>query len=127
MVAEEFSGLSDRLLVARPGERHVFPLGVEITIIPTGIEIEKFADAKPLSRQDIGVDKTDVLVVCVAHLVPVKGHVELIHAVAAVADELPKLKLLLAGQGEEAYERNLRNLVSSLRLTNRVIFLGSNN
>lgn len=96
----------------------------KITMIPTGVELEKFASAKPLSRQNIGADETDILVASVAHLVPVKGHVDLIRAVAAVAGDLPKLKLLLAGQGEKTYVNDLKNLASSLGLTSRIIFLG---
>lgn len=97
----------------------------KITLIPTGVEVEKFAHAQPLARRCVGADAADVLIVSVAHLVPVKGHTALLRALAAVADKLPRLKLLLAGQGEQAYVNELKETVAALGLTERVVFLSS--
>lgn len=94
-------------------------------IIPTGVALERFVDAEPLPREELGMGKDDVLVASIAHLVPVKGHVELIRAMAAVADELPRLKLLLAGEGSSEFVRELREQVASSGLKGRVLFLGS--
>lgn len=97
----------------------------KITLIPTGVEVEKFAHAQPLARHFVGAGEADVLVVSVAHLVPVKGHVALLRAVAAVADELPRLKLLLAGQGEQTYVGELKKMVVTLGLADRIVFLNA--
>lgn len=96
----------------------------KITVIPTGVEIEKFQSAKPACREQYGLNNDDIILVSVAHLVPVKGHPDLINAFAIVKDELPNLKLLLIGDGEPDYVQELKNLVKHLGLQGRVIFGG---
>lgn len=96
----------------------------KITVIPTGVDVEKFRNAKPARRKQYGLSDSDMVLVSVAHLVPVKGHPELIRALAMVRDELPHLKLLLIGDGEPDYVQELKNLVKHLGLQGRVIFGG---
>lgn len=96
----------------------------KITVIPTGVDIEKFQNAAPVRREQFGLSDRDVVLVSVAHLVPVKGHPDLIRAIAIVKDELPNLKLLLIGDGEPDYVQELKNLVRNLGLRERVIFGG---
>jgi len=96
----------------------------KITVIPTGVDIEKFQNAQPARREQFGLNSSDIVLVSVAHLVPVKGHPDLIRAFAIVKNELPNLKLLLIGDGEPDYVCELKNLVTHLGLKGRVIFGG---
>ncbi len=96
----------------------------KITVIPTGVDVERFHNAEPARREQYGLSNNDIVLVSVAHLVPVKGHPDLIRAIAIVAKELPNLKLLLIGDGEPDYVQELKNLVRDLKLQGRVIFGG---
>jgi glycosyltransferase involved in cell wall biosynthesis len=96
----------------------------KIVVIPTGVDLARFQNAQPLRRQDFALQSSDIVLACVAHLVPVKGHVKLLHALAAVSQELPELKLLLVGAGEAEYTEALQNLTTSLGIADRVIFVG---
>jgi glycosyltransferase involved in cell wall biosynthesis len=97
----------------------------KIAHIPIGIDLDRFQSALPLSRQEHGLSADDLLLGSVAHLVPVKGHLELLRALAAVALELPRLKLILVGQGDPDYTQELTSLSVELGLTGRVIFWGA--
>ncbi len=99
----------------------------KIVKIPVGVDIEQFEKATPASRHQFGLKKSDIVLVSVAHLVPVKGHIDLIHAFFLVHKELPALKLLLVGTGEPEYVTKLKTLVNSLGLKEKIIFLGESN
>lgn len=99
----------------------------KITVIPTGVDIEKFRNAEPARREQYGLNSSDTVLVSVAYIVPVKGHPDLIRALAVVRDELPNLKLLLIGDGEPKYVQELKGLVRDLGLQERVIFGGKSN
>lgn len=61
-------------------------------------------------------------IICVARLMPQKGHRDLLHAAAQVIAAGVNLRLLLAGDGPLAGE--LQTLAAELRLTAQVRFLG---
>ncbi len=73
-------------------------------------------------RREIGADAADVLVGTVARLVPDKGQEYLIEALGQLAGELPRLSLVLAGDGDG--EAALRARTAALGLDGRVHFLG---
>lgn len=62
-------------------------------------------------------------ILCVANLLPIKGHQYLIQAVRKLIDEGYQIRLDLVGVG--LYENNLRQLVKKLDLSEKVIFYGS--
>ena len=68
------------------------------------------------------VDSSEVVVVCVARLHPVKGHVTLLTAFARALAVAPQLRLWLVGDGPE--RRRLESLAASLDITRSVCFLG---
>ncbi len=96
----------------------------KVTVVPTGVDLARFGNAHPAPREALGLSETDLVMACVAHLVPVKGHAELLRAVAAVAGGFPHLRLVLAGEGAPEYERELRALATTLGIEDRVRFLG---
>jgi glycosyltransferase involved in cell wall biosynthesis len=59
---------------------------------------------------------------CVGRLIPIKGHIVLFRALAAAAEEVPELELLVAGRGP--LEPALRALAAELGLDRRIRFLG---
>jgi len=90
-----------------------------LSVVPNGIPIEA-GDREPV-RADLDLADSDVLMVAVGNLYPVKGHRFLIEA----AGNLPResgWKLVIAGRGEE--ESRLRNLIERYDLTDRVHLLG---
>jgi glycosyltransferase involved in cell wall biosynthesis len=73
-------------------------------------------------REVIGCRNDDVLIGCVAHLVPVKGHPTLLKALAQV----PRARVVIAGNPLEAdYVESLHKLVYELQIADRVHFVGS--
>lgn len=94
--------------------------------IHTGVKLSRFTadvDVQRL-RDEMGTAPESIVLGCVAHLVPVKGHPELLHAFAKVAVEEERLHLVLIGTGEEAYRRQLEQLTRTLGISACVHFLG---
>ncbi len=109
---------ADRLLrggarfvaASRAQERELRQSGVPaaaIAVVHAGIDVERFAagagaDARPAARAAFGlpVDSTDAPVALVAaRLAPAKGHDDLLAALPAVLASVPRLQVLLAGEG----------------------------
>jgi glycosyltransferase involved in cell wall biosynthesis len=73
-------------------------------------------------RESIGCRNGDVLIGCIAHLVPIKGHPTLLKSLAQV----PQARLVIAGKPLEAeYVASLRQTVDELQMADRVHFLGN--
>ena len=93
-------------------------------LLPRGVDTERFRPDVPPRlelRRKLDVPPGDVVVGCVAHLLPVKGHETLIRAVAAV----PRVRFWIAGRELDAeYVSRLRGLVRDAGVEDRVTFLG---
>ena len=104
---------------------HVSP--ERVALIEHGIPVERFqapsAEAQRTLRQEFGIPRDAFVIGAVARLVPDKGIDRLIQAVARVALRHPQARALIVGSGPE--EARLRALAASLQLTDRVLFLGS--
>ncbi|MFA7702792.1 MAG: glycosyltransferase, partial [Patescibacteria group bacterium] len=101
-VSNQFSGLKDRSVV-----------------IYNGINLDKFKPKDDFEARNI---------VVIGDLMPTKGHDVLIRALASLGDINYKLKIVGSVRpGLESYESTLRQLVSSLKLNDRVEFLGRRN
>jgi glycosyltransferase involved in cell wall biosynthesis len=101
-----------------------FYLEKKVHEIPHGVVLENFSPrAKPSLklRERLSLSPDDIMIVCVAHFVPVKRHRDLFKALALV----PKMHLVLAGTGtDEKYIESLKDLVKELGIENRVHFIG---
>jgi glycosyltransferase involved in cell wall biosynthesis len=99
----------------------------KVMLVPHGLSLEQFnpSTAPTLDlRQKYGIGKTEVVVGCVAQLVPVKDHPTLIYAAA----KLPGIHFLLAGSTvDQEYWDSLVGLVNQLGLGDRVHFCGNVN
>lgn len=92
-------------------------------LVPRGVDANRFSTTENGGsfRQSCGISKEDLVVGCVAHLVPVKGHPTLIRAIAQV----PRVHLLLAGQSmRDAYSESLKTMAVDAGVADRVHFLG---
>lgn len=92
-----------------------------IRVIPNGIPpVPRVA---PTLRTELGLPQTAKLVVTVGNLYPVKGHSYLLHAAAALADDMRgNVHVIIAGRGAE--EQRLGTLASALGIESRVHLLG---
>lgn len=73
--------------------------------IPNGVDAERFVPPAAAERLEarrtlLGYDAQAVVFGCVASLSPVKRHVDLVDAFAAVVHAVPAARLVLAGEGE---------------------------
>jgi len=66
----------------------------------------------------------DFIVITVGWISPQKNQLESIKAIEKARKHIPKIKLILAGRGENSYERFLKNYVKSKKLNEHVIFTG---
>jgi glycosyltransferase involved in cell wall biosynthesis len=99
-------------------------LGVEdskVTVLRNGVNLELFSPpaSRESLRRDLGIEGKTIL--SVGYLIARKGH----DLVIAALEQLPDVKLLIAGDGPE--KSNLVTLADSLGVRERVAFLGSLN
>lgn len=101
-----------------------FGLGKKVSIIPHGVDTVRF---KPITvdresyREEHHLPPDAILVGLVAHLVPVKGHDDLI----AAAAKCPDVYLVFAGRANDRdYLALLQKQVQALNSEKRVHFLG---
>lgn len=98
-----------------------------IAVIPNGLDFSGFDNLQRYRnevRSELGLTASDVAVVCVANLIPYKGHKELIDAFARVASADGRLKLFLIGE-DRGIIRDLSTQALQLGVTDRIVFLGS--
>jgi glycosyltransferase involved in cell wall biosynthesis len=72
-----------------------------ISVIPNGIDLEKFRRAKPVHglKRSLGFGGKTKIVGMIANLVPVKNHFLLLDAIPAVIRRFPNVLFLLLGDG----------------------------
>lgn len=85
----------------------------KISVIPNGVDTEKF---KPAGNPDRNT------LITVSRLVPKNGVGDLIKAMKKVVDEIPDVKLIIVGDGP--LKENLKFKVKSLKLENQIEFSG---
>ncbi|NHN58915.1 MULTISPECIES: glycosyltransferase family 4 protein [Halorussus] len=85
--------------------------GVDATVIPNGLDVERFADAMPEERER-------PYLLCVGRLEAYKG---VQHAIRALP-ELPEYDLVVAGSGD--YRSELERVAREVGVSERVEFLG---
>ena len=74
-------------------------------------------------RAEFGIMDDEILAGAVGRLTPAKGYPDLLEAMALLKEKLPRLKLLIVGDGVLAAELNGQH--TALDLGDRVIFAGS--
>ncbi len=89
-----------------------------IEVIPNGVELQRFFEAKELSRAKFGFSPDDVLLVYTGRLAPEKNLDFLLESFDGVAETLENVHLLLVGGGlsQEKLEEKAANLDASDRI-----------
>ena len=134
LVERLLSRITDHVVALTPMEvRDHLSLKVltadKISIIHSGVKLNSYhtsAKKRQQRRKELGISPDSLVVGYVGWLIPIKGVIYLVKAMAEVAQRYPKSLLLLVGQGDERGEEetNLRESVESLGLEARVRFLG---
>jgi glycosyltransferase involved in cell wall biosynthesis len=91
-----------------------------VVTIPNGVRLSPVAHST--LREELRLDARDQLAVAVGNLYPVKGHGDLLDALAVLDGRFPRLHVAIAGRGE--LEGALRDRARALRLERRVHLLG---
>jgi 1,2-diacylglycerol 3-alpha-glucosyltransferase len=95
-----------------------------IEIIPNGVELQSFYEAKPLSRADFGFKQSDVLIVYAGRIATEKNLFFLLQSFAGVAQALDQIHLIILGGGQRQIEEETKQLAAELNLNQRVHFMG---
>jgi len=92
--------------------------------IPVGIDTEKFSPATPSQfnlREKYKIPQNHQIILSVGHIVPIKGHLHLIKAIALHENT----SLFIAGrQTPSPYLLEIKKLINNLKLQSRVFLLG---
>jgi glycosyltransferase involved in cell wall biosynthesis len=100
--------------------------GAKVVTIPNGVDLAEYAPARHprvVARERFAVAADELALGVIAHLSPVKGHADLLQAMAVVAARQPRVKLFLVGDG--VLRQPLEAQARSLGLAGRVLFTGS--
>jgi glycosyltransferase involved in cell wall biosynthesis len=107
--------------VARSVHEH---LGVPATIIPEGVDLQRFyPDARlgASTRRTLGIGDAEQVVIAVGALEPRKGLARLLRALAPTDGRFPADRLIVVGDGPQAPE--LRALATQTGLADRTIWI----
>lgn len=110
------SHIAKEYLIAR---EHVPPS--KITVIPNGIE-DRLNAWPRISRDELGLDKNDFVLVVTHRLKKGKNVGLLIEKMKSLASELPDLRLMVIGYGPE--KKRLMDRAEALGIADRCLFLG---
>lgn len=99
-------------------------LGVSspIEIVPNGVELQRFFQAKSLARKDYGFREDDLLLVYSGRLAPEKNLEFLLQAFSGVAQALDHVYLLVLGGG--SIKQEIEEYARNIGLAERVRFAG---
>lgn len=91
-----------------------------IEVIPNGVELKKFHEAKPFPRMRFGFTDQDILLIYAGRIAPEKNLSFLLQAFAGIASILPNVYLLIVGGGKKQFEEEVQSQIAQLGITNRV-------
>lgn len=94
----------------------------KIQVIPNGIEMDQYTDAKPADLTAFGVPPGAKTIVCVARLTEQKGVDRLVRAAPQILSHLPDHHLLLVGDGPDRPQ--LGELALQLGVADHLHFAG---
>lgn len=87
-----------------------------------GVDLARYAEAVPASRDELDLPADPKVVLCVAELIPRKNHFVLLTAWQEVAREVPAARLLLVGDG--VLRERVQSWVREMGLSESVRLLG---
>jgi glycosyltransferase involved in cell wall biosynthesis len=121
-----FCSAVDMVVSPSPGMANVlrrFKVNAPITIIPNGVELERFHRSDGAwQRQRFGLSADDILLIFTGRLAPEKNLPFLLKAFMGVAEAVPNVQLLLVGDGPEREKLEEQALDSGIG--QRIHFVG---
>ncbi len=95
-----------------------------VQVVHTGLDVAAFdgGTAREEVRAALGLPEDALVVGTVSRLFKEKGHTYLLQACARLADDVPRLRLLIVGTGDQADA--LRAQAQALGIADRVVFAG---
>jgi glycosyltransferase involved in cell wall biosynthesis len=97
-----------------------------VVLIYNGVETSQFnsvLNERDEIRRALGIQPTQKVVICVANLIPYKGHSTLVRAARIVIDKNANTKFLIVGE-DRGIKKNLERAVQCFGLENKIRFLG---
>jgi glycosyltransferase involved in cell wall biosynthesis len=95
------------------------------TLSPRGVDTEQFRPDAPAAikiRARLEIPEASLLIGCIAHLIPIKGHQYLLRSLAQLEENI---HLLVAGREQDKeYSESLKKLTQELNISHRVHFVG---
>jgi glycosyltransferase involved in cell wall biosynthesis len=112
-------------LVISPSESmvkvlHELEVKSHIEVIPNGVDLQKFREAKPFPRAQFGFNDQDILLVYAGRIAPEKNLSFLLQSFAGIAQLIPNLFLLIVGGGKKQFEEEVQSLILQLGIASRV-------
>lgn len=97
----------------------------KVQLVHNGIDMKQVVSglSKSAARKRIGIPTDRFLIGSVARLTEQKGHIYLIKAANSIKDDIPGLKILIAGSGP--LESQIKHMVSNEKLEKFFLFLGA--
>lgn len=95
-----------------------------IEVIPNGVDLQQFHQAKPFPRDQFGFTDQDILLVYAGRVAPEKNISFLLQSFAGIAQLIPNVYLLIVGGGKKQFEEEVQNLISQLGIASRVRSIG---
>jgi len=92
----------------------------KITVIPTGINFEKFSKAQPADRKELGIKKNGFVILYAGLIVPRKGIDIMLKVVKRLSKKQKNIKLLLVGEGPE--KEKYQEIAKSYGIKDNVLF-----
>lgn len=98
----------------------------KVTVIHNGVDLTEFSPQQPDKRlmQELDIPESWILVGTLGQLIPGKGQHVLLEAAVKVLDQIPRVKFMIVGDGDQAYRKKLVNLTKELGLSGKVVFAG---
>jgi glycosyltransferase involved in cell wall biosynthesis len=112
--------------VAREARRERGLSAERVVTIPNGVDTAEFDPAlhpREAARSRLGLAGDDAALGVIAHLSPVKGHADLLAAMARIVEARPRARLFVVGDG--VLRAELEAKCRALGLTGRVVFTGA--
>ena len=123
----DFCEEMDLVISPSPGmEKVLRQYGVEspIEVVPNGVDLTRFHNAKPLSRSEFGFTDDDLLLVYAGRIAPEKNLEFLLQAFAGVSQVVPNAQLLIVGGGQKDHLEAITPIPGELGIADRVRFVG---
>jgi len=97
-----------------------------VHVIYSGVDLDRFCQTEnqPEFRQRYGLKGNQLIIGTVANLFPRKGYEFLLEALVEIKDAIPDICCFIVGEGPEAYQQKLFQLVEKRQLRPHVIFAG---